>query len=510
MTVSELPTTDLDADQSLGGQVRRGTLWLGATSVMMRLSNVAIMAVVARLITPDEFGVFTLAMVAHAAIASFAELGIASAIARRDLDVRSIAPSAVTISVGVSAVLGGLMAVFAMPIATVLGSASAAPALRILSISIALTGVFVVPAAQLQRDFRQRDLFLSNLVGTIVGAALLIGLAMAGDGVLAFAWSRVGGQLVTGTMIVHALTSRHRPGWNRASVSLLLRFGLPLAAANLLSQAVANVDYVFVGRTLSLRDVGLYTLAFNISSWATSVIGSVISGVALPGFSAVRERQGDVRRALFTATRAVALVAFPIAAVTSGLASPLITTVYGGRWADAAPVVVILSVYGAAGAVGQLVANILIVWGRTVVLFTVQVVVLVVLVPALAVGITRMGLVGAGLAHVATVLLVTLPVYLYSLRKALGGGLGSMARGAWGPLVAALACGATAHLVALSLSGSPAWVQLVAGGTAAGVVYLLLTARQLGVLLPPAARARLDRAIGRRGAGQARDDVGSQ
>ena len=498
MSVSEVGTADVGTDQSLGGKVRRGTLWLGANSVMMRLSNVAIMAVVARLITPDEFGVFTLAMVAHAAISSFAELGIASAIARRDLDVRSIAPSAVTISVGVSAVLGGLMAIFALPIATLLGSASAAPALRILSISIALTGVFVVPAAQLQREFRQRALFLSNLVGTLLGAGLLIGLALSGDGVLAFAWSRVGGQLVTGTMIMLALTSRHGPGWNRASVSLLLRFGLPLAAANLLSQAIANVDYVFVGRALSLRDVGLYTLAFNVSSWATSVIGSVLSGIVLPGFSAVREQHGDVRRALFTATRAVALVAFPIAAVTSGLASPLITTVYGGRWADAAPVVVILSVYGAAGAIGQLVANILIVWGRTVVLFVVQVVVLVALVPALAFGISRMGLVGAGLAHIATVVLVTLPVYLYSTHKALGGGLGSMARGAGAPLAAALAAGGTAHLVALSVDGSPAWIQLLAGGVAAGVVYVLATARLLGVLLPPGPRARLDRVLGRR------------
>ena len=484
-----------DSSASLDRKVRRGSFWLGANSIVMRFSNIAVMAVVARIVIPEEFGVFTLAVVAQAMIATVAELGVASAIARRDLDENAIAPTAVTVSVGIGILLGGLLALFAEPIAIALGSVEAAPALRILAISVALSGLFVVPSAQLQRDFRQSVIFRTSFVGSIVGSAVLIVLAVGGNGAEAFAWSRVVGQLITGILVIIALSRRYGPGWNRESLSLLLKFGLPLALANLLSQVVANVDYLFVGHTLALRDVGLYTLAFNISSWATSVLSSVLNGIVLPAFSAVRGRNGDVQGTLFLATRSVALVAFPIAALTSGLALPLIVTVYGERWAAAAPVVVILSVYGAAGAIGQLVANLLIASGRTGVLLWVQVAVLIVLVPALWIGITTAGLVGVGLAHVVTVLVITLPVYLFSLNRALRVSLLPMLRGGAWPLLAAILAGGIAYAATLPLSIH--WVQLLVGGACGGIAYLLLTYGQLMLLLPAGPRARAERLMPR-------------
>ncbi|MFD6176658.1 MULTISPECIES: oligosaccharide flippase family protein [unclassified Isoptericola] len=486
MTTAGRPAPD---ETALTGKVRRASFWLGGNSIMMRLSNIAVMAVAARIVAPDEFGLFTLAVTAHAMVVTFAELGVASAIARHDLDERAVAPTGVTISVGVNVLLGGLLAYFAMPVATLLGSADAAPALRVLSVSVAMSGLFVVPAAQLQRDFRQDVVFRSNLVGTLVGAGTLVWLALVGDGALAFAWSRVGGQLVTGTLMVVALTTRYGPGWDRGSVRLLLRFGVPLALANLLSQVVVNIDYVFVGRTLELRDVGLYTLAFNVSSWASSVIASVLNGVVLPAFSTVRREGGDTGAALASAVRAVTLVSFPIAAMTAALATPLVITLYGARWSDAAPVITVLAVFGAANALGQLVANVLIACGRTVVILVVQVCALVVLVPALLAGIHQAGLLGAGTAHVVTILLVTLPVYLVVLRRALGPVLRRAARaGAW-PLLSAVAAGVLAHLVAAPIPVP--WLALLAGGACGGLAYLALAGRQLVALLPPGARGRI-------------------
>lgn len=482
-------------ETSLGRKVRRGSIWLGGNTLVMRLANILVMAVVARIVAPEEFGVFSIAIVANTAIVTLAELGVASAIARRDLDAEAIAPTAVTVSVGISALFGGLLAVFAEQVSYALGSVEAAPAMRVLAISVALGGLFVVPSAQLQRDFRQSALFRTNLVGTVVGAAVLVGLAMLGDGSLAFAWSRVVGQAITGALVIASVGKRYVPTWNGTAARLLLRFGVPLALANLLSQVVANVDYVFVGHALRLRDVGLYTLAFNVSSWASSVLGSVLSGVVLPAFSAVRNENGDLRGALLMASRAVALVSLPIAALTSGLATPLITTIYGSEWNDAAPVVVVLSVYGAISAIGLLVANILIASGSSVTLFAVQAAVLVVLVPALWLGISLTGILGAGLAHVVTALLVTLPVYLWSLRRSLRIGLTPILSGVAWPLVAAVLAGAIAFGVS-QLFG-PALLQLLVGGAAGGALYVLLAFKQLIALLPAEHRYSIERRLPR-------------
>jgi lipopolysaccharide exporter len=466
-----------ERDTSLGDSVRKGALWAGGSTLFLRFANIAIMAVVARIIAPRELGVFALTLVIHAVVVSLAELGVSSAIARSDVSEEKIAPTVVTISILSSLTLASLMAAFAEPIAIALGSADAAAPLRVMALCVAMIGPFAVPGAQLQRDFRQDLVFRANAISFIPSTAVLVIVALLGDGAMAFAWSRVIGQLVMGTLMFLSTTRRYWPGFSAKVVGPLLRFGLPLALANLLSQVLLNVDYVIVGRTLDITDVGLYTLAFNVSMWSTAVIGSMLNGVVIPAFSRVKAAGGDLAVALGTATRSVALVAFPIGAVSLGLAAPLITTIYGAKWGSAAPVLGVLAVYGVMSVICLLLANVIIASGHTSILFIVQAVALALLVPIMLTGVTIGGLVGVGVAHIVIVLLVTFPVYVVAVRRSIGVGPVVILRAMAWPLVAAAAAGGTGWLVSLAVP--IVWLQLLLGGLAAGVVYLLLAAPML-------------------------------
>ena len=248
---------DRGDEPALGSQVRSGALWNAASNVLLRLGNVVVLAVVARLVSPDELGVFALAAALQILVNDLAVLGVASAIARADLDADEIGPTVVSISVLSGFLLATAMAVFAAPLATFLGAPGAATAIRILAVCVLLTGALAVPTAQLQRDFRQDVLFRANVFSLLPSAVVLIGLTV-GNGATAFAWSRVAGLVATGVVMLRSLDRRYWPGVDGRYVRPLLRFGFPLAMANVLSQVLLNIDYVFVGRLMTTADVGLY------------------------------------------------------------------------------------------------------------------------------------------------------------------------------------------------------------------------------------------------------------
>lgn len=480
-------TTDTTAGRQLLARglvrdVKKGAIWTGASTLLLRFSNIALMAVVARIVAPDELGVFALAVTVQAVLVSMAELGVASAIARSDLDVDKIAPTITSISVLSSLVLAGLMAVFAGPLAGFLGSPLAEDPIRILAISVALIGPFAVPGADLQRSFRQDLIFRANIISFFPASAVLIIVALGGDGAAAFAWSRVVGQLIAGLLMLLSVPKKYLPGFNPAYLRPLMKFGLPLALANILSQALLNVDYVFVGRLMSTADVGKYLLAFNVCMWSTAVIGTILNGVVLPAFSQVKRDDGDVPKALQHAVRTVALVACPIAAITCTFATPLITTIYGAQWVEAGPVLRVLSFYGVVFVLGLLFANIIIATGRTWVLFSVQVIALLFLMPALTVGIHIGGLIGIGAAHILVISLVTLPVYLGALRRSTGVRATRVLLALSRPLLASAGAALVSWVVTLPLEADLA--KLAVGGVCIAVVYVTLTLPLLLPLLP--------------------------
>lgn len=467
---------------SLARTVQRGALWSAGGTIVFRLSNILVTALVARILAPEQFGVFALAVTVHAFIISVAELGVAAAIARSDLDLDRIAPTVTTIAVGSSLLAAAPMAIFAEPLAALLGAEEAAASIRILALGVALIGPFAVPGAILQRQFRQKSLFKATVSGFVPSSALLVGLVLAGAGVEALAWSRVVAQLVTGAVMIAAAGRMYRPGWDLRVLAPLLAFGVPLALSNLLSQVLLNVDSIFVGKMLGVAELGTYTIAFSVSVWSSAAIGSMLNSVVLPGITAVVRDGGDYQAAVISAVRIVAWVAAPIGAFTIAFARPLILTIYGPQWGEAAPVLSVLALYGMVFVLGLLFANIIIASGRTGVLAWVQAAALAFLLPALPLGIQWGGSVGAGWAHVLVVGCVTLPVYLVSLRKVSGVRISAVARQVMQPVLAA-AVSAVLAWTATSGMGSDAAKTLL-GFLIGATAYALLTRRTLLSVVP--------------------------
>ena len=149
-------------------------------------------------------------------------------------------------------------------------------------------GAFAVPNSQLIRDFKQGKIFLANAIAFVPSTVLLIVLAKSGGGAMAFAWSMVVRQFVMGGVLIAVAPRRYRPGLARSALSVILRFGIPLAGANFVNYILLNVDYAFVGHLLGATALGVYMLAFTVASWPYGVLGAVINSVSMPAFSRVK------------------------------------------------------------------------------------------------------------------------------------------------------------------------------------------------------------------------------
>jgi O-antigen/teichoic acid export membrane protein len=457
---------------------RRGlTRLLGRTAVwstldvsVSRFAQLAQGIIVARILAPEAFGVFAVALVVHAVVINVSELGVSVSLIRdEERHVERSAPTVMTIALANASVLGAVMALGASFFATTLGSPDAAGPIAVMAISLPLAGVTAVPSALLRRHFRMDRMFVANVSNTLLSGVLVVMLAKAGWGPMALAWSFVAGQALTTVLLLSYRPGRVWPGWNNLEARRLLRFGLPLAGASLITFSVLNVDYIIVGRLLGAVELGLYMLAFNISGWPMNVFGAVVRSVSLPGFAQLRNQGELVPEHFGSALRLVASVTMPICLVLGSLSTPVILAVYGEQWAPAAAALVGLSVLGAARILIELSSDFLISLGRTRAVFVAQLPWLVGLVVSLVVIVPRYGIAGAGAVQAAVAAGV---VVLYVGLLARAGVRPSVTARSLGPVIA---WAAVAMIVARLVSERVAnpFVAVLAGGFVSLAVYAL-------------------------------------
>lgn len=485
----------------LTASVKRGAAWSAGGTIFLRLSNIFLTAVVARIVSPEALGVFTLAVTVHSIVVTLAELGVASAVSRSDLDIDKIAPTVTTLAILGSLLLALPMAAFAPQIAHFMGDEDAANSIKILSIGVALIGPLAVPGALLQREFRQKINFWASVASFVPGSATLLVLATLGEGAEAYAWSRIVGQIVMGGIILACSSRIYLPGLRFALLRPLLAFGLPLAGANLLSQVLLNIDYALIGRLLTVEDLGIYFLAFNTAMWPAAIVGTILNSIVLPAISRIARDNGNVEDAIAKGLHLVALILFPLGAFLLTFSNQLVDVIYGPKWSSAGPILSILATYGVLSVLGLFIANIIIAFGRTWILFVVQVGALLALVPALWIGISFAGLHGAGVAHIVVICGVTMPVYLWGLHRATSLRLVRLWTALKTPVLSSVVAGVLARTMTLPLPDG--WVTILFGGVIGLATCIAINYRVLTELMPTTAlrlsqmsRKRTDKTAG--------------
>ena len=458
-------------DPALGDRMRSGLRWGVLSTVFSRLLNPIVGIVMARILTPEDFGVVAVALIALNGLISINELGVTYAVVRWPGNLIAAARTATTIAISGSVVLFGICFAAAPLFASELTTPQATGVLRLLALGVVIDGVASVPIGLLTRGFRQDKRVLADWAGFMVSTPVTIGLALAGFGPWSLAWGRLAGN-ATNTAVLYAVAPiRPRPGWDKKIAGELLRFGIPLTASSFLVFAMLNVDYVVIGHELGTVQLGLYTLAFNLSSIPWNMLTQTVRPVAVPGFARYQHDRPQLVAVFRRWLHLLMVVTVPICSALAVLALPLIVVVYGEKWKAAAPVLVFLAVLGGLRVAFDFFYDLFVAVGQSRILVGIQALWFVALIPALTIGARQDGLPGVGIGHVVVALGIIGPVYLVALRRRHGISVrtvfGAIARPALGGLFAIVA-----GVVVLQLADSY-FVELAAGAAAMLAVYAI-------------------------------------
>jgi O-antigen/teichoic acid export membrane protein len=462
-----------DANLQLGRAVGRGLRWSLFSTALARLGALVSGIVLARLLEPTDYGLYTVAFVALVLLANINDIGLETTLVRWPVDVATVARTATTVIFGASVLLFGA-AFFAAPfLARSLRAPEAAGIIRLLAFCVVVNGAFAVPSAMLTRSFRQDKRAAADVAGFVLSTAVTIALAVAGYGAWSLAWGRLVGNLANGLLHLALAPARYRPGFDAGDARKLVSAGLPIAGALLTATAVYNIDYVIVGRYIGPAALGLYVMAFNLSSWPVSMFTESVGRVSVAGFARLQLDLPSLRAAFTRSLTLLMAAAVPVCVLVAVLADPLVRFVYGDRWSPAAQALRFLIVLGLIRVAFHLAYDLLVAVGRGRAALGLHLLWLAALVPALAVGTRAGGIRGAGIAHMAVAATVVLPALLVLLRG-LGIRVTDLARSVARPVAGGLVAAAVA-LGGLRLV-TPELAQLAVAGTLGLGAYLLVVA----------------------------------
>ena len=397
--------------------VQTGAGWSLINNVVIRLGTLVSGIVLARLLTPTDYGVYAVALVALTVLLSMNELGVSLAIVRWDHDLRTFAPTVMTLAVASSAVLYSICYAIAPSLADLMNAPQATGVLRLLSVVVILDAVGTVPLGILTRRFLQARRFVADVSSFALGTTVTILLAITGSGAMSFAWGRIAGAVV-GIVLIWILSPvKIRPGWDKVQARALIIYGLPLAGSSLLILALLDIDYIVVGKALGPAQLGFYLMAFSLSSWPVNMFAEAARRVSFAGFSRLADRPDDFGRSFQRGIGLLGAATVPVCALLVGYAQPLVGVLYGERWLPAASALEMLAVLGLLRVVYFIGYDALVAVGRSSALIKLQLAWITLLIPALVVGARTGGIRGVGLGHVAVAALAIVPALFHTLSR---------------------------------------------------------------------------------------------
>jgi len=334
--VSETAPPDSAAPQRLSHLTLMGLIWtLLGTGSQLSLQLVAVL-VLARILTPRDFGVVAAALVVVGFSATFSRLGVGPAIVQRPaLNERHLA-TGFTLSILSGALMGAAIFAAAPGIAAFFKIPELVGVVRALSVKFVLEAASVMPESLLQRELKFKRLSTVELIAFAVGfAGTGVGLALAGAGIWALTLAYLGQALVRSIILIAIKPHPMRPAIHADALKDLMYFGGGFTAARIGNYIGMQGDKMVVGRWLGAEPLGVYGRAYQLMVAPANDLGSVIDNVLFPAMAQVQGSRERLRVGFRRGIASVALLMLPLGIVCFVLAPEIIHLLLGPRWTEA-------------------------------------------------------------------------------------------------------------------------------------------------------------------------------
>ena len=312
-------------------------VWRFAERCGAQLVSFIVSIVLARILAPEDYGTIALVTVFTAILQVFVDSGLGTAlIQKKDADEIDFS-SVFYFNFVVCLILYLGMFAAAPFIADFYGDVTLVPVIRILSLTIVISGVKGIQQAYVSRNMLFKRFFFSTIGGTIFSAVLGIAMAYAGFGI----WSLVAQQLSNtfiDTLILW-ITVRWRPtksfSWTR--LKYLLSFGWKLLVSSLLDTAYNNLRNLIIGKMYSSSDLAFYNQGDKFPKVIVTNINASIDSVLLPTMSSAQDDKERVKQMTRRAIKTSTYVMAPLMMGLAFCAEPIVSLVLTDKWLPCVP-----------------------------------------------------------------------------------------------------------------------------------------------------------------------------
>lgn len=314
----------------------KSLFWMLSGTAGASVLNIVVLAILARLLSVEDFGVVQAAMVVVLFTDLFSHIGVGPAVVQRaDLTERHIR-SGFTFSLlfGILSMIALL--ILAPAIAAFFRMPGLTPIVQAMSIAFPFTGIAVVAEGLIQKRLDYGKLSAINLASFALGYGIpAIAMAVLGYGAWALAMGVVAQRILRSVMLLVATAHAIRLDWHPQSLRELLGFGLGSSIGDVLNFVALQGDQAIIGRYLGEGALGVYGRAYGLMAVTVKAFGAVLDKVM---FSAMSLKQDDPAKLKLGYTRGLSLVALtllPTSVVSMALAPEIIYLLLGPQWTAA-------------------------------------------------------------------------------------------------------------------------------------------------------------------------------
>lgn len=324
----------------------KSIVWAAVDRFGIVVLQFVINLVLARMLTPDDFGCIGMILIFVAVSQVLIDGGFGSALIQKreptETDYSTTFYWNILLSVALYAIIYGI----APAVARFFDIAPLEELLRVIGLVIVINSFSLVQRTILRKKLDFRHIAITDIVAYMMAAMVAIYIAHRGLG----AWSLVGMQLTNALMtaLIFWFVSRWRPSFSFSWQSLrsLFSYGGFLLVASIMQDICTHIQGVVIGRRFSAADTGLYTQAKKMDEVASMTLPAVFCQVLFPLYSEKQNNLEELQQMLRRNNQTIAFIIFPLMMLLMVIAEPVFRLLYGQKWIDAVPYFQILCIGG--------------------------------------------------------------------------------------------------------------------------------------------------------------------
>lgn len=372
--------------------MRKGAAWIAATRLVMSLLGLASMLILARILTPADFGLVAIAMTASQIVLALTELSLSQALVQHRNPLEVHYHTAFTLNLLRAAIVALIVIAISGPAATFYGEPRLAPLLVVVGASTLVTGLINPKLVVFSRNLVFWQDFVLRGSDKAVGFVVALVVAFVWRSYWALVIGVIAGQFTS--LILSYVLIPYRPNVRLSEWRGLMSFSVWLTLGQAVNTLNWRLDQLVVGYLLGSAQLGYYTVGDRLAVLPTREVTAPLVQAAFPGFTKLVDDPDRLRRGYQRVQSVLTAAALPIGVGFAVVAEPLVLLAMGPEWRPAAIVIQFLASIFAIQTLASTVQPLALALGETRVLFWRSLITLSIRVPLIIAGLIMGGLVG--------------------------------------------------------------------------------------------------------------------